>query len=185
MNDHLESHVTPPEAGTQPSVAAESELAQLLQEFFSELMGIRSSYGLDGLGNLDNPAEADAIIRLRLRIAEHFLARGWSAPPSEAAMLDRDRDLLEERAEEVTWPGLPVPTASVDGQVSQDGDRPGRRGEHGSSAQESEVRQMRQAMESRAVIEQAKGIAMARYQISAQTAWSWLVRESQQRNVKL
>jgi AmiR/NasT family two-component response regulator len=49
----------------------------------------------------------------------------------------------------------------------------------------TELEHMRKAMESRAVIEQAKGIAMERYGLAAETAWSWLVRTSQDSNKKL
>jgi AmiR/NasT family two-component response regulator len=48
-----------------------------------------------------------------------------------------------------------------------------------------ELTQMRHALESRAMIEQAKGIAMERYGLPAKVAWSWLVRTSQNRNVKV
>jgi hypothetical protein len=44
---------------------------------------------------------------------------------------------------------------------------------------------MRRALESRAVIEQAKGIAMERHGLPVEVAWAWLVRTSQNRNVKL
>ena len=45
--------------------------------------------------------------------------------------------------------------------------------------------QMRQAMESRAVIEQAKGILMMQHKVSAGEAFDLLRNASQRRNVKL
>jgi len=45
--------------------------------------------------------------------------------------------------------------------------------------------QMRTAMASRAVIEQAKGVLVERYRTDAETAFAMLRRESQDRNVKL
>jgi len=45
--------------------------------------------------------------------------------------------------------------------------------------------QMRTAMASRAVIEQAKGVLVERYHTDAETAFAMLRRESQDRNVKL
>lgn len=48
-----------------------------------------------------------------------------------------------------------------------------------------EVDGLRTAMQSRAAIEQAKGILVARYRISPDTAFAVLVRWSQRRNVKV
>lgn len=47
------------------------------------------------------------------------------------------------------------------------------------------ARQMQQAVKSRAVIDQAKGILMAQHRISGDESFATLVRISQQRNVKL
>jgi hypothetical protein len=178
-------------AGAEPALqmadhsAATQGMADLLGEFFSELMGYRSVYGLDRLGELMTPAEAEAIIRLRLRIAEQFLSRGWSAPDAELASLQNDRALLEERDDEAALL-LPLgealsgqPQHTPDGQAPRD-DKP-----DSPTPAEVELNQLREAMASRAVIEQAKGIAMERYGLPATTAWSWLVRTSQQRNEKL
>jgi GAF domain-containing protein len=48
-----------------------------------------------------------------------------------------------------------------------------------------DVTNMRQAMASRAVIEQAKGILMERYKITAEQAFTLLTHASQRSNVKL
>lgn len=45
--------------------------------------------------------------------------------------------------------------------------------------------QLQQALESRAVIEQAKGVLMTRHGCSAEDAFGWLRRRSQNRNIKL
>jgi AmiR/NasT family two-component response regulator len=45
--------------------------------------------------------------------------------------------------------------------------------------------QMQQAVKSRAVIDQAKGILMAQHRYSGDEAFAGLVRLSQQRNIKL
>ncbi|MFP5326485.1 MAG: ANTAR domain-containing response regulator, partial [Acidimicrobiia bacterium] len=47
------------------------------------------------------------------------------------------------------------------------------------------ARQMQDAMESRAIIEQAKGILMAQSSVSAEEAFDLLVRASQRENRKL
>jgi AmiR/NasT family two-component response regulator len=47
------------------------------------------------------------------------------------------------------------------------------------------VEQLRTALASRDVIGQAKGVLMERHRIDAQEAFDRLVRESQERNVKL
>jgi GAF domain-containing protein len=49
----------------------------------------------------------------------------------------------------------------------------------------SDVANMRQAMQSRSVIEQAKGILMERYKITAEQAFTLLTHASQRHNVKL
>lgn len=49
----------------------------------------------------------------------------------------------------------------------------------------AENEQLREAMQSRAVIEQARGMLMANASCSAQTAWDLLVEISQHSNVKL
>ena len=48
-----------------------------------------------------------------------------------------------------------------------------------------DVTNMRRAMESRSVIEQAKGILMERYKITAEQAFTLLTHASQRHNVKL
>jgi hypothetical protein len=170
------------------------DLAAILAEFFNELMGIRSSYCLDDLGALDSSAEADAMIRLRLRIAQKFIAQGWQPPDHAREALDRDRVLLEERAgEDILLDVTPRPSVSINGDGHPSGLRAdassGRKATLANSQDPAELKveleQMHKAMMSRAVIEQAKGIAMERYGLPADVAWSWLVRTSQQRNEKL
>jgi hypothetical protein len=48
-----------------------------------------------------------------------------------------------------------------------------------------EAGQLREAMQSRAPIEQAKGILMARRGVDSETAWAELKRSSQEENIKL
>lgn len=48
-----------------------------------------------------------------------------------------------------------------------------------------EIASLRSAMESRAVIEQAKGVLMAAYQVDADRAFAILTRWSMQTNVKI
>ncbi|MFL6241188.1 MAG: ANTAR domain-containing protein [Actinomycetes bacterium] len=161
-----------------------SDLVSVVAEFFSELMGLRSGYGIDQIARLSSAEEVDAVLRLRLSIFELLVSRGWQAPAEELAMMERDRALLREG-------DMDERLLSSDGAVQ----RSGTQGEDGDPQRPSkgrqavppevELRQMRQAIQSRAVIEQAKGIAMERYGLPASTAWSWLVRTSQQRNEKL
>lgn len=53
------------------------------------------------------------------------------------------------------------------------------------SAGQRTIEQLREAMVSRSVIEQAKGVLMAREQIDAETAWQYMVRISQRSHRKL
>ncbi len=151
------------------------DFTEALSEFFSELMGYRSSYSLHDF-HITTAADAAAVLRLRLRLAEHFLARGWTAPPDEHVTLERDGALL------------------ADGTSTQTGDRGQPYADLAATPDtdlgyvvpvEIELQQMRRSLESRAVIEQAKGIAMERYGLTEDKAWSWLVRTSQQNNEKL
>jgi AmiR/NasT family two-component response regulator len=50
---------------------------------------------------------------------------------------------------------------------------------------QEEVVQLRQALSSRAVIDQAKGMLMARYGVSADHAFELLARKSQEQNAKV
>ncbi|MGH3309814.1 MAG: ANTAR domain-containing protein [Streptomyces sp.] len=50
---------------------------------------------------------------------------------------------------------------------------------------QSELEQLRRAMETRPVIDQAHGVLMARYRCPPPTAWSVLVAVSQHTNTKL
>src|SRR3954470_20106908 len=169
-------------SAAQAGLAGDS-FTEALREFLSELLGVRSGYGLDDLGSLDSPAEAEALIRLRVRIREQLLTRRWLAPPDEVAALERDRLLLEERDDE----DVLLATAAWSSHEHEVAQTPMTSTTDALSGQSAEVEleQMRQALQSRAIIEQAKGIAMERYGLPAQAAWAWLVRTSQERNEKL
>jgi hypothetical protein len=144
-------------------------LVDAVSEFVSELLAYRSAYGLDELGQLSSASEAEAAIRLRLRISDYFCERGWEPPREEHEAIERDRALLAE-ADDGDF--LPEPNEAPAPRELR-------------APADVELQQMHRALESRAIIEQAKGIAMERYGLSAATAWSWLVRTSQQRNQKV
>src|SRR4051795_2529613 len=154
------------------------DLIPLLQDFVDELLGAHGTYAITDISALHDASDADAFVRLRVRICDELLADGWTPGPVAAQNLERDRQLLAEAADEVRLPdGDHGPSSSV--AAASDGQHPT------TAPATDEVEQMRRALASRAVIEQAKGIAMERYGLRADVAWSWLVRTSQNRNLKL
>jgi hypothetical protein len=150
------------------------DLSELLSDFIDEVLAAHNAYTLSEIRPLEHEADANAVLRLRLRICDALIAEGWSPTEAAAARLATDRGLLRERDDD--WPPTQPPQQRVEPQEFQ---RP-----HPPDA-EQELAQMRRALESRAIIEQAKGIAMGRYGLTAERAWAWLVRESQSRNIKL
>ena len=80
------------------------------------------------------------------------------------AFADGDVELGEDVA---SWVALAVGNAEASSMTSQ------------------ELRDMRNAMVSRAVIEQAKGVLMERYKVTSDQAFTLLARASQRANVKL
>ena len=155
------------------------DLIPLLEDFIDELLGAHSAYAISDIAALHQASDADAFVRLRVRICDGLLAEGW-IPGTAAAerRLEQDRQLLAEDADEIPilddGNGRPAPLTAPS------------EGEHrGAASATDELEQMRRALASRAVIEQAKGIAMERYGLSDDVAWSWLVRMSQNRNLKV
>ena len=154
------------------------DLIPVLEDFIDELLGAHGAYAITDIAALNDPSDADAFVRLRVRICEGLLADGWTPGPAAAEQLERDRQLLAETADETKVPGAThVPTTSAPS--PRDGERPTE------APPTDEAEQMRRALASRAVIEQAKGIAMERYGLPAEVAWSFLVRTSQNRNLKV
>jgi hypothetical protein len=152
------------------------DLVPLLEDFIAEMLGTHSAYALTDIGALDSTEDAAAFLRLGVRICEGLLADGWTPSPEAARKLELDRQLLSE----------------ADDESSSGRAEPPQRAAHALKPRSptddkvaDELTQMRHALSSRAVIEQAKGIAMERYGLSLDVAWSWLVRTSQNRNVKV
>jgi hypothetical protein len=150
------------------------DLSELLSDFIDEVLAAHNAYTLSEIRPLEHETDADAILRLRLRICDALIADGWAPNEEAASQLATDRRLLHERDDD--WPPEQPPQQRVEPQESQR--------THSPDA-EQELAQMRRALDSRAIIEQAKGIAMGRYGLTAERAWAWLVRESQSRNIKL
>src|SRR4051812_26175741 len=175
------------------------DLRSVVSDFIDELLGARSAYSLHDLGELNSAGEVAALTRLRLRIAEAFMAEGWRPTESALVQLETDRRSLADpeafRAFEVpsSSPSSSAADERADGRAragrARAESRQAVRESHDARAQlnayKRELDQMRQALESRAVIEQAKGVAMERYSLTVDTAWSWLVRMSQQQNAKV
>jgi hypothetical protein len=166
----------------------------IVSEFIDELLGLHSAYAITDIGALDAPDNAAAFVRLRVRLCEALIADGWAPSPEAALQLERDRLLVLEAddAENITVApseledraALRARAQRVRSDARETSERAGAQRRERDDARE-EIEQMRQALASRAVIEQAKGIAMERYGLRAEVAWAWLVRTSQNRNVKL
>ena len=80
------------------------DLIPLLEDFVDELLGAHGAYAITDIAELHDPADADAFLRLRVRICEQLLADGWTPGPEAAERLERDRKLLAEAADEATIP---------------------------------------------------------------------------------
>jgi hypothetical protein len=169
------------------------DLPALIGDFVDDVLGARSAYELTELHEDAAAPEASAIQRLRLRLYRALLAEGWQAPATALATMARDEAaLLQGSVEQVAvapsrdedYAAIRARAHNAREQRQANAVRAGR-ATHNDADPSTEVQQMRQAMESRAVIEQAKGIAMERYGIRAEVAWAWLVRTSQQRNIKV
>jgi hypothetical protein len=142
-----------------------------ISNFLDELLALRGAYGFVPPIEPTSAFEATAVVRLRLALYDVLVGDGWTPPPHAAQAAKCDGDLLREPDDDRYQ--LARRRASQSAPVTSAVDPA------------SELEQMRRAMESRAVIEQAKGMAMERYGLTAPLAWSWLVRTSQDRNAKL
>jgi hypothetical protein len=152
------------------------DLSELITEFIDEVLGAHGAYALSDVGQLDHPADAAAFIRLRVRFCDELIREGWQPSDEAARQLERDRVLLTEADEDDHLGRFTAEPTNA---------RVAPAPRRGQATMEDQLEQMQHAMASRAVIEQAKGIAMERYGLRAEVAWSWLVRTSQNRNVKL
>ena len=158
--------------GIDTSLPPSTHLANAVWAFLEELHRSRGSYGVQAVGELRTPAEQAALRRLRQYLTEYFEQAGWQ-PSDGWTAPDGDRPSPVDNApmgpSATPMPDRPTP------KKTQDRRDDARR----------EVEQMREALRSRATIEQAKGIVMARFGLSADQAWSYLVRQSQESNTKV
>jgi len=152
------------------------DLAALVADLLDDVLAARSACSLDFPPDPTDPGEAAALIRHRLALYDALVEDGWTPPGHASEQADRDRLLLLETddawIEALAGAGTPEP-----------GPRRSQPAESAAGTVSEE--QLRQAMESRAVIEQAKGIVMDRFALTAAAAWAYLVRTSQQENRKL
>lgn len=169
-------------------------LAGAISAYVDELLGSDGVENFQELIAATPDAGAVALARLRLQIVEELLVEGWRAPEEEWPALEEQWQIRKEN-------GTP-PSDTVDGANGED--RHAVLGAHirqalvaASESQRdrptlqpfralrAELTQLRRAMQSRATIEQAKGILMGWYRISADGAWTYLLRASQNGNIKL
>jgi hypothetical protein len=169
-------------------------LAPLVSTYWAELLGAEDSEYFDRLMASLSDRGAVALLRLQFRIVDELLANGWTPPDGGANLLGiepwlredtegwqddmKQRPLTEERRVELRT------------RIDHALDRRLEVGDAESAAAEletlrREVTQLREAMSSRAPIEQAKGVLMSAYGLSPDRAWAYLVRLSQQNNVKV
>lgn len=187
------------------------DLANLLNAFIEDALGATGSFGLTDLDS-DGPDYAAPLARFRIALYETLRADGWIPPVNGQRDISQDDAMLEALDEAPSVASVAEDRAVVRAHKRQasesahtawaaarDARDASQRRAAGMStesrpAQQSEpshdgaavlIEQMRRAMESRAVIEQAKGILMHTYQLTAEAAWNYLVRTSQLENVKL
>jgi hypothetical protein len=166
----------------------------ILTDFIDEVLGLHSAYALGDIDYLTRAGDAAALLRLRVRMCDALRAEGWNSSEEGAVRLDRDRRLLLEADDDDLLPvehSQEEERATIRARASRVRHESGlSRAEAGSRRLSSrdlreELAEMRQAIDSRSVLEQAKGIAMERYGMPAEAAWALLVRTSQQRDEKL
>jgi hypothetical protein len=182
------------------------DLTGPLNAFIEDMLGATGSFGLTEL-DPDTSGDAAPMIRLRLAVYQMLDADGWI--PSGQAQLEHRRDaaMLEEvhgepvvaasQAEDHAVVRAHQHTASTEAHALRKQAQEARKkseaaredaqvdGHRGHRDADTLIEQMRRAMESRAVIEQAKGVLMQKYNLTAEAAWNYLVRTSQLRNLKL
>jgi hypothetical protein len=163
------------------------DLDEVVVDYVHELLGDQAgevdlTSARDALGDLG----ALAVSRLRRRIAEMLMAEGWQ-PPADAVLIEHDEPIVASVEEDRAVIRARAARARSDASRIREtsAEMHDASAEQMLAAMRSEVMQMRQALQTRATIEQAKGIVMARYGLSADSAWGYLVRSSQQRNIKL
>jgi hypothetical protein len=169
-------------------------LAPLISTYWAELLGSEDSEYFDRLMASLSDRGAVALFRLQLRIVDELLAIGWEPPDGRANVLGvepwlredmegwedglKHRQLTDERRVELRT----RIDHALDDRIE------GSDAEFATAEIETlrrEVTQLRDAMASRAPIEQAKGVLMGAYGLSSDSAWAYLVRLSQQNNVKV
>jgi hypothetical protein len=150
-------------------VSINVNIAGVVANYFDDLLGPDGAEWFNQLVESLSDAGSAPLAKLQLRLFAEFIADGWRPP------MELDLPFDEEFA------------ARVDHSLTRMS-----HGHHGSALAEvqiealrNEVVQLRQAMESRAFIEQAKGIVMCEYGLSVERAWAYLVRLSQERSVKV
>jgi hypothetical protein len=166
------------------------DLDEVVDLYVQELLaGQQGEFDLTSVQEGLDDAGALAVSRMRRRIAEILIAEGWQPPPDAlligddeeeapvVASVEEDRAVLRARATRARSDATRIRIQASEGL--------GGASEEMLAAMRSEVMQMRQALRTRATIEQAKGIVMERYGLSADHAWNYLVRTSQQQNTKL
>src|SRR4051812_30617956 len=76
------------------------DVTGLVEEFISELLGLRSAYALTGLGDVSDVGDAEAVLRLTVRLRDVLLQEGWVPPAPANIQLERDRQLLMETSDD-------------------------------------------------------------------------------------
>jgi hypothetical protein len=168
------------------------DLAGVVATYFDDLLGSDGAEWFYQLASSLSDGGSVPIAKLQVRLVSEFLADGW-VPPA-ALELPFDDDLRvngdDESAASAHTPQSDEDAAAFQARVDRALARastalPGTLVEVRVEALSSEVVQLRQAMASRATIEQAKGIVMGSYSIDADRAWAYLVRVSQERGQKV
>lgn len=175
------------------------ELGDAVAAYVAELLDAiddpeRATFGKVVAAQSDGAA--DSLERLQASITAIFMSQGWQPPDfgqtdgqgdgqgdgqadGHAGGHDIDLQTAPQRRAAVRAMGDHV--RSEVARIKAEAERTREQ----LQAAQTEVEQLRVAMQSRATIEQAKGIVMAQYGLSAESAWNYLVRESQSNNVKL
>jgi ANTAR domain len=164
------------------------DLTRAITEFVDEMVNIGSVGRTGDTQQIDQMADAVAMVRLRLRIVEAYLNDGWLAPPELLEQIKRDRELL--RAVESFSAESVSASVAEDMAVIRARAVRVRRDAQLARVQSADARafsvetrlsalELRGAIADRAMVERAKGMVMERRGLDANDALLWMLDEAE------
>jgi hypothetical protein len=167
------------------------DLAGVIATYFDDLLGSDGAEWFYQLASSLSDGGSVPLAKLQVRLVSEFLADGWAPPAGIELPFDEKSPVTADgkapgKTHSVHSDGDAAAfQARVDHALAHSSNTLHTLAEDQVEALSIEVVQLRQAMASRATIEQAKGVMMSSYGINADRAWAYLVRVSQERGDKV